>query len=157
LPFLCQLNLAEFKNDFAKKGMLYFFSSLFPDELQGLQVVIFYDGKEPLARRQEQIPAQEIGVDAPYPLPEYLLNVDSGGRADTRLFGAPVHHDSDDEEEGSEGLAPRDKVLLLQIAGVEFGSAFNYVCSDGSIFFTMTAGDLAKRDFRRVVSSMRYT
>jgi predicted DNA-binding WGR domain protein/uncharacterized protein YwqG len=159
LPFLCQLNLAELKNNFAKKGMLYFFSSLFPDDLQGLQAVIFYDGKEPLVRRQQEIRAKEIGVDAPYPLPEYLLNVDAKDRADTRLFGAPVYHDSEDEEEApaTGPLAPREKVLLLQIAGVEFGSTFNHVCSDGSIFFTMTAGDLAKRDFRRVVSSMRYT
>jgi uncharacterized protein YwqG len=154
LPFVCQLNLAEIDNAFAKKGMLYFFTSLFSDDLGGVQAVLFYEGNEALVRREHPLDTKAMGIDAAYPLPEFEISADEDQEEEedeygvSQLFGEPEEIQERDDE---------GRILLLQLSGMTFEPAFQYVCSDGSMYFTMLEEDLRKKDFSRVVASLDYT
>jgi ankyrin repeat protein len=159
LAFVCQINFAEFANDFADRGMLYIFTVPTPDDLGEEHAAVFYAGAEPLAVRKADLAwmkskAPERGrppVDAEVPLREYKLQVGKAGASGaTQLFGRATQDGEPVEDEGPEKL-------VLQIDATQFGDTFRYVCSTGGmIYFRSAARYLKDKSFKSVSADMKY-
>lgn len=157
LPFLCQIDLSEFKNDFANGGILYFFCSLSSDEIYD-QTVIYYDGDEKLEPRTVDPDKLDGVLDCDYPLKAYFLEFDAdGGNEEVtalQLFGKGNYLQGNIEEEEFD---EQDK-LLLQVDAQKFDNTFQYICSTmGRIYFVILKEDLNDKNFKDVYAEMQYT
>lgn len=111
LAFICQLNLAEFPNSFAPTGMLYFFSTIFSDSIEGCKV-IYYDGNEPLTERQYAITEYMEDrttrlADCDFPLPTFDFHA-------TVIDDRPMPDQDGDEAKCYTGSKFLGKAYLIQ-------------------------------------------